>query len=175
VTHIDGFGRAKVETVTEGAVVTDVGDHYAVNFPALGTSNANFAGSVRRGDISISPDFASQLPPNVRERFAESHTWSFPPVESVLHAEILNSSDDDSLARSLTPPENATRWRWSGSDGLVAKAVVERPAIVSKKERKQFFAAVLLGIAGGFLVWFLDLLREAARSWVRKRDQVPDA
>lgn len=169
---------------TELPIVDDVGDRYSVNFPHLGTREIRDPNFAFGGDGN---DFATRLLidapaspdiPKVALSLATEARWHQPLVTNNV-ASIVDQAPDDVLSRSLEPPASPTEWKWStelqgdnriGAKDLEVNAVVQRPAVEAEMSRKQFFGAVFLGIAGGFMVLFLEMSHAAAKGWVRTRD-----
>jgi hypothetical protein len=151
-------------------LVHDHGYRYLIGFPVLGvpfdvearaaratlaheqgTIYKLAAGTYRRAEIR-----------EVILRPLEKTQWRLPRRYGLV-AEAFDHDVEDRLVNATPPPESPSQWLWHGEDRLEATAVISRPAAEAERQRRQFFAGILLGLAGGFVAWVLQLAHELAR------------
>ena len=171
---VDANGDASFEVIApvRGSIVQDRGDEYTIDPPVLGPPYAGdtprdtlaqlVSARARGAKVKI---FQEGNPPReVQRRVARG--WRL-PRRYRLSVEVRHSDSPDRLLTATPEPASPSSWYWNRSDRLEVLATVERPDERASRQRFQFLAGIALGVAGGFLVWLLELAREWARSGTR--------
>ena len=174
----DGVIEVSVVGPTKRPLIDDVGDRYQIALPVLGLPFYGSESDVRRqarraGDralrLAVAERHANAVPTSLRHQL-ERTVWRLPSRQAV-SAEVFDHSPGDRMTSASVAPESFSEWRWKDPDRLEIVAIVERPSVAARKARREFFAALLLGLGGGFVAWTLELLHQRARLRTRSNAQ----
>lgn len=160
---------------TRGPLLDDTGPSQYTNLPVLGvpgygpvdeaTDFLNEAGGKPVG-LVIGEGGLERVAPDIRT-FMESTPWFYPEAYA-LTAELSDPRPADRLSQVEPPPAGPLDWTWAGTDRLIVRATVEQPDWVASAQRWQFLGGVLAGIAGGLIVWSMELAAGLTMQRVRR-------
>ena len=167
-TRIAGANREPVSVVAGSATVDssvyltvptsipvthDLGDRWSLDLPVFGSDPYDDSWNL----AALNPE---GLPGNVRQLLATERVWSRPTTRWTF---ALDQRADERLDAAFPAPAGASDWRWSAVDLLDIDAIIGRPTVQVERESYRFFSGLLLGLAGGVLIWIFELVRDAAR------------
>jgi hypothetical protein len=146
-----------VDLPTNVTLVHDLGDSLALNLPTLGLPReTNWYGSPET--IDIGDEARATLPPEVIEVIDKSEWWY--PEKSTWSLGVFPAVAEQRIQAALPQPASLSNWAWSAPDSLEADVVIGIPSEGTARQNRLFLSGVVLGLAGGFLVWIFELIRE---------------
>ena len=148
-----------VDLPTNVTLVHDLGDSLALNLPTLGLPReTNWYGAPETIDIG---DAAREtLPSDVVTTIDESEWWY--PEQSTWSLGVFPAVAEQRIEAAFPQQASLSNWSWSAPDSLEADVVIGIPSEDTARQNRLFLSGVVLGLAGGFLVWIFELIREAS-------------
>lgn len=144
----------------------DIGDGVALNLPAFGAPSKALTDFARDEDgrwqlLEDEAILDDELPADIGRRLNQT-SWRVPPD---LHWQLqLQNEDPNQRLDSTVPlPRSPAEWTWDATNRLAVDVTTVNDVKRAEREGKLFFAGVIIGVAGGFLVLIVELIRESLR------------
>jgi hypothetical protein len=167
----DGHGDITFAVPASVALASDVGGRVVLNLPTLGlpfseptlfSQRDNLHSEADPQTLAVGTARQEEVPPDLLAQ-VNRPTWWF-PSQADFELEIDAAGPEQRLEAAVPPPLSNRPWVWQANGRLEVEATMEDPSEQASRNGSLFVAGLMLGVAGGALVWFLDLIRQAFRS-----------